>query len=205
MHRFRSWLRKVHDRLQVQWTVRDESIGTVERLVEFLDAGVRHWKPNFGFKLDCSAMARSRSNRTEDETRAKIEQYETFVDKRLKPDLVVAIGLRDKVLEQQKVYSDLARNIKLLQEQKLTKLRTMINLGSEVYGQAEVLDATRIFVDIGLGFHAEFTLDEALGFISTKDKMLSKQVEQHTAQVANIKAQIKLVVEGLKELMNLAS
>jgi prefoldin alpha subunit len=109
------------------------------------------------------------------------------------------------VLEQQKVYSDLAKNIKLLQEQKLTKLRTMINLGSEVYGQAEVPDATKIFVDIGLGFHAEFTLDEALEFISAKDKLLSKQVEQHTAQVASIKAQIKLVVEGIKELMNMSS
>jgi hypothetical protein len=35
--------------------------------------------------------------------------------------------------------------------------------------------------------------------------MLSKQVEKNTAQVANIKAQIKLVVEGIKELMNMTS
>ena len=172
---------------------------------EFLDSGIRHREPNSTSLLDCSPMAKSRSARSEDETRAKVEQYETFVDNRLKPDLVTAIGLRDKVLEQQKVYSDLAKNIKMLQEQKLTKLRTMINLGSEVYGHAEVPDATRIFVDIGLGFHAEFTLDEALGFISAKEKMLSKQVVQHTAQVANIKAQIKLVVEGIKELMNMTS
>ena len=56
------------------------------------------------------------------------------------------------------------------------KLRTMINLEFEVFGQAEVLDATRNQVDIGLGFHAEFTLNEALEFMSAKDKMLSKQV-----------------------------
>jgi len=148
-------------------------------------------------------MAASRSNRSEDDTRAKIEQYEAFVDKRLKPDLVAAVGLRDKVMEQQKVYSDLAKNIKLLQEQKLTKLRTMINLGSEVYGQAEVPDATRIFVDIGLGFHAEFTWDEALGFISGEEALLHEQVEQHTAEVAKIKAQIKLVVGGIQELLNI--
>lgn len=148
-------------------------------------------------------MATNPRNRSEDDTRAKIEQYEAFVDKRLKPDLVAAIAQRDKVLEQQKIYSDLAKNIKLLQEQKMTKMRTMINLGSEVYAQAEVPDATRLFVDIGLGFHAEFTLDEALEFISAKDKVLSNQVNQQTAQVANIKAQIKLVVEGIRELMNL--
>ena len=150
-------------------------------------------------------MAKPRSKRTEDETKAKIQQYEAFVDTRLKPDLVAAIAQRDKVLEQQKVYSDLATNIRLLQDQKLTRLRTMINLGNEVYGQAEVPDASRIFVDIGLGFHAEFTLDEAMGFIAKKDKALAKQVEQHTAKVGSIKAQIKLVAEGIKELMNLSS
>ncbi|KAG0504238.1 hypothetical protein KC19_N003900, partial [Ceratodon purpureus] len=139
-------------------------------------------------------------------TRAKIEQYEAFVDKRLKP----RPGSCDRRTRQsaggsRRVYSDLAKNIKLLQEQKLTKLRTMINLGSEVYGQAEVPDATRIFVDIGLGFHAEFTLDEALGLYVKRIRCLASKWSSTRAQVASIKAQIKLVVEGIKELMNLTS
>lgn len=151
-------------------------------------------------------MAKQRKgNRSEEETKAKIEQYETFVDKRLKPDLVAAIGVRDRVLEQQKTYADLATNIKMLKDQNLTKLRTMINMGSEVYGQAEVPDSTHIFVDIGLGFHAEFTWDEALQFITAKDEVLSKQIEKHTSQISSIKAQIKLVCEGIRELMNISN
>ncbi|KAJ7550897.1 hypothetical protein O6H91_07G123500 [Diphasiastrum complanatum] len=79
----------------------------------------------------------------------------------------------------------------------------MVNLGSEVYCQAEVPDTSHIYVDIGLGFHVEFTWSEALQFISVKEKMLTRQAEVHTRQIADIKAQIKLVGEGIRELMNL--
>ena len=34
-------------------------------------------------------------------------------------------------------------------------------------------DTSRIFVDVGLGFHAEFTLDEALCFIDSVETRLN--------------------------------
>ena len=34
-------------------------------------------------------------------------------------------------------------------------------------------DTSRIFVDVGLGFHAEFTLDEALSFIDSVETRLN--------------------------------
>lgn len=133
----------------------------------------------------------------------KVHKFEEFVDRRLKPDLVNAMAERDKVLEQQKIFSDLKRNIQMLESNGLTRLRTMVNLGSEVYVQADVPDTRHIFVDIGLGFYAEFTWSEALQFISTKEKALSRQAEDYTRQIANIKAQIKLVCEGIRELLNI--
>ena len=33
-----------------------------------------------------------------------------------------------------------------------------VDLGAQVYCQAEVPDTSHIFVDVGLGFHAELTL-----------------------------------------------
>ncbi|CAM6087971.1 unnamed protein product [Calypogeia fissa] len=134
---------------------------------------------------------------------SKIQKYENFVDTRLKPDLVHAISLRDKSYEQQRIFSDLAKNIQMLQENGLKKLKSMVNLGSEVYVQAEVPDTSRIFVDIGLGFHAEFTLDEALRYIDSKQLLLTKEVERQTQQIARIKAHIKLVMEGIRELMQI--
>ncbi|KAK4575600.1 hypothetical protein RGQ29_026527 [Quercus rubra] len=102
----------------------------------------------------------------------KLQRYEEFVDKRLKPDLVHAIAERDKVFEQQKLY--LRKNIENLEKNSVTSLRTLVNLGSEVYMQADVPDTQRIFVDIGLGFHVEFTWSEALNFISQREERLAR-------------------------------
>ncbi|KAJ6910307.1 hypothetical protein NC652_021088 [Populus alba x Populus x berolinensis] len=68
----------------------------------------------------------------------KIHKFEEFVDGHLKPQLVRAIAERDKVFEQQKIFSDLRRNIENLEKNSVTNLRTMVNLGSEVYMQADV-------------------------------------------------------------------
>ncbi|KAF8399534.1 hypothetical protein HHK36_015401 [Tetracentron sinense] len=134
----------------------------------------------------------------------KVKRFEEFVDRRLKPDLVHAIAERDKVFEQQKVFCyltrsttcslDLKKNIDNLEKNGVTSLRTMVNLGSEVYMQADVYvfdisfpgasrrcfhlpDTRHIFVDIGLGFHVEFTWSEALEFISVKEARLARYTQ----------------------------
>ncbi|MCO5579732.1 hypothetical protein L7F22_033592 [Adiantum nelumboides] len=144
------------------------------------------------------------ASRSRDETDAKVQKFEAFLDEKLKPDLVHVVAQRDKVLEEQKVFSDLKKNIKLLEQQRLRKFKSLVNLGSEVYAQAEVPDTSKIFVDIGLGFYVEFTWSEALEFITMKEASLARQIEERTHQVANIKAQIKLVGEGIKELLSLS-
>nr|CAD1837888.1 unnamed protein product [Ananas comosus var. bracteatus] len=97
----------------------------------------------------------------------KVEKFEGFVDRRLKPDLVNAIAQR----------SDLKRNIENLEQNGVTSFQSMVNLGSEVYMQADVPDTRRIFVDIGLGFHVEFTWSEALEFISVREARLARYVK----------------------------
>ncbi|WJX57325.1 hypothetical protein P8452_42897 [Trifolium repens] len=133
----------------------------------------------------------------------KIQKYEEFVDKRLKPDLLHATAQRDKVFEQQKIFTDLRRNIENLEKNSVTSLRTLVNIGSEVYVQAEVPNAQHIFVDIGMGFHVEFTWSEALNFIEKREEKLARQIEEYTQLIASIKAQIKLVCEGIRELLDL--
>ncbi|XP_042496436.1 protein UXT homolog [Macadamia integrifolia] len=135
----------------------------------------------------------------------KVQRFEEFIDCRLKPDLVRAIAERDKVFEQQKIFLDLKRNIENLEKNDVTSLRTLVNLGSEVYMQADVPDTQHIFVDIGLGFHVEFTWSEALEFISKKEERLDRQIEEYTQLIASIKAQIKLVYEGIRELLELSA
>ncbi|KAG8493154.1 hypothetical protein CXB51_010510 [Gossypium anomalum] len=150
----------------------------------------------------------------------KVQKFEEFVDRRLKPDLVHAIAERyelttDKIFDQQKIFfvsvyfdtfscsSDLRKNVENLEKNSVTSLRTLVNLGSEVYMQAEVPDTQRIFVDVGLGFHVEFTWSEALKFISLREEKLERQIEEYTRLIASIKAQIKLVCEGIRELLQI--
>ncbi|TKY69633.1 UXT-like protein [Spatholobus suberectus] len=104
----------------------------------------------------------------------KVQKFEEFVDKRLKPDLLHAITQRDKVFEQQKIFADLRRNIENLEKNSVTSLRTLVNLGSEVYLQAEVPDTQHIFVDIGFGFHVEFTWSEALNYIEKREEKIAR-------------------------------
>ncbi|KAK9192135.1 hypothetical protein WN943_020751 [Citrus x changshan-huyou] len=99
--------------------------------------------------------------------------------------------------------SDLRKNIENLEKNSVTSLRTLVNLGSEVYMQADVPDTQHIFVDIGLGFHVEFTWSEALRFISQREDKIARQIDKYTCLIASIKAQIKLVCEGICELLQL--
>ncbi|CAI2169874.1 8743_t:CDS:2 [Funneliformis geosporum] len=79
----------------------------------------------------------------------------------------------------------------------------MVDLGSNFYCQAKVPDTTYIYVNVGFGFHVQFTLDEAIGFIEKKEKLLQKKSDQYTRDVAKINAHIKLVYEALTEILNL--
>ncbi|XP_055800882.1 uncharacterized protein LOC129869897 isoform X7 [Solanum dulcamara] len=133
----------------------------------------------------------------------KVRRFEEFIDRRLKPDLVHAIAERDKVFEQQIFFSDLRSNIENLEKNSVTNLKTLVNIGSEVYVQADVPDSTHIFVDVGLGFHVEFTWSEALNYISAREEKLARQIKEYTRLVASIKVQIKMVCEGIRELLQL--
>jgi len=133
---------------------------------------------------------------------SKIREYEGFIDMRLKVDLDKIIQARDNYYNQIAKYLELKNNITLLQENRLQSIKSMVNLGCEFYIQANVPDITKVFVNIGLGFHAELTLQEALSFIEIKEKSLSKYVEKLTQQECMVKAKIKLMYQGLNELKN---
>lgn len=99
----------------------------------------------------------------------------------------------------------------MIQEQNQKELKTMINLGSEFYVQAKVYvtgiisgvyyllcdspDCTKIFVNIGLGFHLEMTHTEALEFIAKREKDLQKRADELSKKAAFVKARIKIVLQ----------
>ncbi|XP_038060711.1 protein UXT-like [Patiria miniata] len=136
---------------------------------------------------------------------SKITEYEKFVNEVLRRDLQRVLEERDKIYEQAAHYLQLKTTIDKLQEANLAKdgLKTKVDLGCNFYVQANIPDATRIYILVGFGFFVEFTLPEALKFIDKKCKHLTSLSDKLTKDSAEIKANIKLVYEGLRELQHL--
>nr|XP_046251647.1 protein UXT [Scatophagus argus] len=133
----------------------------------------------------------------------KVLQYESFINDVLKRDLQKVLEQRDSVYDKISQYLQLKSTIQSLQESGSQQLKTDVDLGCNFYVQAEVEDSSRIFVAVGFGFFVEMNHDEALRFIDKKTSQLTAFTEQLTKDSAKIKANIRMVLEGLRELQGL--
>lgn len=133
----------------------------------------------------------------------KVLQYEKFLDEVLRRDLQKVVEQRDAVYEKISQYLQLKNTLESLQEADCKQLKTEVDLGCNFYVQAEVEDSSRIFVLVGFGFFVEMTHKEALRFIEKKTSQLTAFSEQLTRDSAKIKANIRMVLEGLRELQGL--
>jgi prefoldin alpha subunit len=83
-------------------------------------------------------------------------------------------------------------------------LKTKVDLGCNFYVQARVPDPNKIFLEVGLGFFVELSLAEALKVIGKRTEVLEKEAERLSSDSCKIKANIKLTLEGLRELQSLS-
>ncbi|XP_067930233.1 protein UXT homolog [Watersipora subatra] len=137
----------------------------------------------------------------------KIRKFEEFVNERLRVDLVKVMESREKVAEQLAHYLQLEALIEQLQISNVPgePLRTQVDLGCNFYAQAKVSDPSRICICIGMGYYVEFTLAEALLHIARRRKSLNQAADKLAMESAKIKAHIKTVLEGLREMQNIKS
>ncbi|MCJ8734708.1 hypothetical protein PDJAM_G00238470 [Pangasius djambal] len=133
----------------------------------------------------------------------KVLQYESFINDVLRRDLQKVLEQRDGVYEKIAQYLQLKNTIKSIQETGSKELKTDVDLGCNFYVQAHVPDTSKIFVAVGYGFFLELTLSEALTFIEKKTSQLTEYSEVLTKDAAKIKAHIRMVLEGLRELQGL--
>lgn len=64
-------------------------------------------------------------------------------------------------------------------------------------------DPTRLFLDVGLNFHVELSVAEAIAWIDLKLPSLDRKIEGEEKKSAMIKSKIKIVYEGIAEIMQL--
>ncbi|XP_053551921.1 protein UXT [Bombina bombina] len=133
----------------------------------------------------------------------KVLRYEGFVSDVLQRDLLRVLENRDAIYEKISQYLQLKNVIERLQEVGSEPLETQVDLGSNFFVNAQVPDSSKIFLALGFGFYAELTLEEALKFIEKKSKILTEISDNLSRDAANIKAHIRVVLEGLRELQGL--
>ncbi|XP_058678351.1 protein UXT isoform X1 [Ammospiza caudacuta] len=137
----------------------------------------------------------------------KAQRYEAFVSDVLQRDLRRVQEQRDAVFEQQAQVLQLRSALSRLQDA-AAPLRTQVDLGCNFFVSAEVPDPRRVFVALGFGFFAELTLPEALRHLERRSSLLQSPApfrlsDSLTRDGAKIRAHIRLVLEGLRELQGL--
>lgn len=130
----------------------------------------------------------------------KVLKYETFVNDRLKSDLKTVLDCRDNLISQIASYESLKTCIEKMKQTPVGEIKALADLGCNFYCKAKVLDTSKIFVEIGLGFFVEFTLNEAHHFVEKKLEMLRRDCDVVTEEATQINAKIRLVLEALNEI-----
>ncbi|XP_074873681.1 protein UXT isoform X2 [Carettochelys insculpta] len=130
----------------------------------------------------------------------KVPRYEAFVSDVLQRDLRRVQEQREQVHEEITQHLRLKALIERLQESDGQAVQTQVDLGCNFFVTADVPDTSRIFVALGYGFFAELTLLEALRFVDRKTKLLMELSKSLTKDSAKIKANIRMVLEALREL-----
>ncbi|KAI8366042.1 Prefoldin subunit-domain-containing protein [Radiomyces spectabilis] len=143
----------------------------------------------------------SKGKRAAAELQAALKKYDDFISLTLKPNLKTVLDARDNTLSKLSDYQKLKTQIEMMQTHNLKELKTMVDLGSQFYVQAHVPDTTYIYVNVGFGFHVQFTLDEALAFIEKKEKRLESLASEQASEADKIRAHIKMVLEAMSEIL----
>jgi len=138
----------------------------------------------------------------------KVKKYEEFVNDKLRKDLETVRKNREEVNTKIAEYLQLKSLIENIKSSDVThsgkELKTQVDLGCNFYCQARITDPSKILVSVGYGFFVEFTLDEALSFVEKKCSQLQTYSSKLGQDSARIKANIKLVLEGLREIQDLS-
>jgi prefoldin subunit 5 len=141
-----------------------------------------------------------------DELREKITEYADFLEQRLYPELKLAVERREETEFEISEYEQLRLNLKELldvpQQQPLESVVDLTGHGA-AYARAIVpVDQTNtVFVDIGIGFHAELSLSEAIDFIGKRVEFLTKtRLQQRLDKAKTVADDVKNAMAILDEI-----
>uniref|UniRef100_A0A7S3ELG5 Prefoldin subunit 3 n=1 Tax=Rhodosorus marinus TaxID=101924 RepID=A0A7S3ELG5_9RHOD len=133
----------------------------------------------------------------------QLQAINTEIETRLKPDLDVVCGLRDRVFEEIMEILQLKQNIETIRDNQDKNVELQVDMGENIYVQAEVPDCSRIYVNFGLGVWVDLEPSEALKFIEMRHRALEERSERYTGRISEIQAHLVPLLHGARELESL--
>ncbi|KAK6635916.1 hypothetical protein RUM44_001170 [Polyplax serrata] len=122
-----------------------------------------------------------------EEINEKVLRYEAFINDVLKEDLKEVHSQADKKNTEISEWIQLKTILNTLNENEMINgFKTKMDIGTNVYVQVNIPDASKILINVGFGIYVEYTINEAL-------KLIEKRKP----------SRLKLMtVSGLKKAMN---
>ena len=171
-------------------------------LPPYVSPGTRYERP------DIMAGAAATTTATTIDLRRQISEYGTFVERTLRPQLQTAVEDREETEGEISDYLLLRDELLRLLLPPVASdpttgngngngtassssspppiIRAVIDIShASVYCDVVVPNPRTIYVDVGLGFHVEMTLAEAVSFVDRRVEYLEKNVLRHRLEVAS--------------------
>ncbi|TPP64218.1 Ubiquitously-expressed transcript [Fasciola gigantica] len=135
----------------------------------------------------------------------RIQKIEAHINETLRRDLKKTLDEGDQYYAEISEYLQLRNLLEKLDCSNMTheNMKTMVDLGCNIYAKAVIPSLERIYVDVGLGFHLECERNEAVKIIESRIAFLNERAMVYKQKANSIKARIKLLLEGLRELQNI--
>ncbi|KAG5451884.1 Protein uxt [Clonorchis sinensis] len=135
----------------------------------------------------------------------RVARLEHHVNEVLREDLRKTLEAGDEIYAEISEYLQLRNLLEKIRDFQLptANVKTMVDIGCNVYVKGVIPTSERIFVDIGLGFHLECDHMEALSIIDLRVNHLNERSTVFKKKSNAIKAQIKLFLEALREIQGI--
>lgn len=133
-----------------------------------------------------------------------MKEYSTFIETVLRPELNLAESLKLNVKNEIQEYKELSQKLMHQQQQQTNKIEryeTKVDLGyNTIHCRAVAKDVSRIFVHVGMGFHVEFKISEAIDFVTKRITLLERNLSTRDQKVNEVKNHLESAMLVFQQL-----
>jgi prefoldin subunit 5 len=135
----------------------------------------------------------------------KLEEYSKFMSEVLGPDYIAYSRAEEETRNEILAYQDLEKRLQEMRSSSAGQAELdVVDLGHrKVFCRATIDDTSTVFVHVGMGFHAELSIEEALVYVTKRVNYLTGHVLPHrAAKSKTVLAHIQSSERILDELAN---